>query len=137
MTNSLFFFPKSDSMLEKGTQRSYASTDVSALGTGNIYGDPLFVKTGFGTDGDYHVKTGSPGIDAGSMTGALATDLDKKARPATSTRTEHSRVILLAPPPRWPRSVSSKSPGSTIGCLPLPTGSAAVCRKYSTAITWA
>jgi hypothetical protein len=48
-------------------------------GTGNISQDPLFVDA---ADGDYHLQTGSPCIDAGTSAGAPAVDIENTARDA-------------------------------------------------------
>src|SRR5262249_4978237 len=45
---------------------------------GNISADPLFTNA---ANGDYHVRPGSPTIDAGTSNQAPATDLDGQARP--------------------------------------------------------
>ena len=47
-------------------------------GTGNLSLDPLFVNP---AGGDLHLLPGSPAIDAGTATGAPATDFDGDARP--------------------------------------------------------
>jgi len=52
------------------------------MGEGNIYGEPLFVRPAWGEEGDYHLRDGSPAIDAGTATGAPAGDLDSHPRDA-------------------------------------------------------
>lgn len=73
-TNDLFYFPLSSEVLWKG-ETSYSSSQIGQLGSNNLYGNPQFT----GTE-DYHLKTGSPGINAGSST-APGQDLDGVARP--------------------------------------------------------
>lgn len=73
-TNDLFYFPFSSEVVWKGAT-SYSSTQVGQLGSGNVYGNPLFV----GSE-DYHLKSGSPAINAGSSS-APAQDLDGVVRP--------------------------------------------------------
>ncbi len=80
--NNLFIFPGSDTTLIRGDVRDYGPGDVSLLGPGNGSGDPLFVRPGFGTEGDYHLRDLSPAIDAGTAAGAPKTDLDGRSRPA-------------------------------------------------------
>jgi hypothetical protein len=77
---NLFWFPQQDIILEHGDD-SYGHSDVSALGEGNLYGDPLFTARVWGSDGDYHLKQGSPAINAGDSTVTLSIDLDSKQRP--------------------------------------------------------
>ena len=67
VTNSDFYFPKSDMVLEHGNT-TYTSSNISSLGTGNVYGDPLFVSPAWGTLGDYHLRSGSPAAGMGTNT---------------------------------------------------------------------
>lgn len=76
---NLFFFPKSESVLEQG-ETSCASDAVGKLGPGNRYGDPLFVSPAWGKEGDYHLKPGSPAVGAGVPSDAPSADLDGKPR---------------------------------------------------------
>ena len=78
--NNLFFVPKTDRVLDYG-EREYDRTQITGLGSGNRYGDPLFVSVGFGNSGDYHLNDGSPAIDAGTTNGAPKSDMDGVARP--------------------------------------------------------
>lgn len=80
MEYCLFYMPKSNSVLERGSQ-SYDSLEVGNIGPGNRYGKPRFTLTGFGSDGNYHLLSGSPAIDAGTHAGAPTIDLDGIARP--------------------------------------------------------
>lgn len=75
----LFYFPRSDFVVVYG-ERVYGSEDVEELGGSNRYGDPLFVRTGFGDKGDYHLRKGSPAIDLGVQI-PLTIDLDGASRP--------------------------------------------------------
>ncbi|MEM2299013.1 MAG: right-handed parallel beta-helix repeat-containing protein [Thermofilaceae archaeon] len=75
----LFYFPESAFVLVQG-ERSYGSSDLGDLGVNNSYGDPLFIKTGFGDRGNYHLREGSPAIDLGVQV-ALSFDLDGALRP--------------------------------------------------------
>jgi hypothetical protein len=59
---------------------TYSCIQDGDAGTGNISGNPLFLNA---AAGDYHLTFGSPCIDAGTPTGAPATDLDGIARDAT------------------------------------------------------
>jgi hypothetical protein len=76
----LFYMPRSGRVLEWGSH-SYDSSQVGNIGPGNRYGDPRFTSAGFGSDGNYHLLNGSPGIDAGTPAGAPGIDLDGATRP--------------------------------------------------------
>lgn len=60
-------------------QVSLSLTDQSGyVGTnGNVNGDPRFVDP---SSGDFHLRAGSPAIDAGTSAGASATDLECRSR---------------------------------------------------------
>jgi hypothetical protein len=57
---------------------SYSDIQGTWAGTGNIDADPRFVDL---ANGDYHLQSGSPGIDAASLRGAPDHDLDGVTRP--------------------------------------------------------
>jgi parallel beta-helix repeat protein len=61
--------------------RGYGPGELGQLGPGNIFGDPKFVAPAWGEEGDYHLRDGSPAINAGTATGAPAIDLDGVTRP--------------------------------------------------------
>ncbi len=77
--HNLFFFPHSALVLEQGPNQ-YTAQDVLRLGSGNLYGDPLFALAACGQSGDYHLREGSPAIDAGNPEGAPAEDLQGRSR---------------------------------------------------------
>jgi len=62
----------------------YSDIELSAsavqTGTGNINADPLLVNSS-GINGDYHLASGSPGIDAADPAATLDVDIDGDARP--------------------------------------------------------
>lgn len=79
--HNLFYFPNSLWVLQHG-ENQYTSQDISSLGPGNKYGDPLFENPAIlGQVGDYHLRNGSPAIDSGTSEGAPNKDLDKNSRP--------------------------------------------------------
>ena len=80
--NNLFFFPQCEDVLVHAERQSFGSSSVSSLGSNNQYGDPLFVRPAFGTEGDYHLNPASPAVDKGTASGAPSTDLDGKPRPS-------------------------------------------------------
>jgi hypothetical protein len=58
---------------------SLFDTDVALPAeTGNVSGDAIFVN---GAGGNYHLQTGSPGINAADPAATLATDIDGEMRP--------------------------------------------------------
>lgn len=78
-TNGIFWNPNSgNEITNSGGTITIGNSDVRGgfPGTGNFNSDPLF----FGT-GDYHLTTLSPCVNAGSLSGAPAIDLDNLARP--------------------------------------------------------
>lgn len=82
--HNLFYLPNSASVLTHG-DTTYTSDNISQLGDGNIYGDPLFVSPAWGAEGDYHLRQGSPAIDAGiSGPGIPTVDLEHTPRPLGS-----------------------------------------------------
>ena len=77
--DNLFYAPESPSVLIHG-DTEYTAAQIEDLGHGNVYGDPLFLAPAWGTEGDYHLESGSPAIDAGGVEGAPAVDLDGRVR---------------------------------------------------------
>lgn len=63
--NNVFWFPDTGNVLEYNGVRQYTSADISQLGSGNVYANPLFVRTGFGNNGDYHLQANSPAKNSG------------------------------------------------------------------------
>jgi parallel beta-helix repeat protein len=61
---------------------TYCDVKGGYSGLGNIDADPLFVDD---TGSDYHLMTGSPCIDIGTVIGAPADDIDGNVRPAAGT----------------------------------------------------
>ncbi len=63
--------------------RDYSAKAIRSgyLGKGNKVSNPLFVKGAWGTEGDYHLRKGSPAIDSGSDKGVPLIDLDGGKRP--------------------------------------------------------
>ncbi len=57
---------------------TYCDVKGGYTGTGNINADPLFVNAG-----DFHLQSGSPAINAGTNTGAPATDIEGNPRALT------------------------------------------------------
>ncbi|MCY7327483.1 MAG: right-handed parallel beta-helix repeat-containing protein, partial [Saprospiraceae bacterium] len=57
---------------------TYCDVKGGYSGTGNINADPLFVNAG-----DFHLQCGSPAINAGTNTGAPATDIEGNPRALT------------------------------------------------------
>lgn len=80
MTYNLFYFPQQNPVLEHGST-GYGSGQVGAIGEGNIYGDPAFTAPAWGSEGDYHLASGSPAVDAADSTEAPSADIEGSSRP--------------------------------------------------------
>lgn len=79
---NLFYGPNvEDLLISIGDSIIYTSSEVERLGEGNIYGNPRFVRTAWGEAGDYHLRSDSPAINAGTSLFAPGIDLDGKPRP--------------------------------------------------------
>jgi Right handed beta helix region len=62
-----------------GTGPAYGGTCIGETGVnGNISAEPLFVD---GANGNFHIQRGSPAVDAGTNSGAPATDIEDDPRP--------------------------------------------------------
>ncbi len=79
--HNLFYFPQSAIVLEHG-DRTYTAQNITELGKGSLYGDPLFVRSTWGEEGDYHLQASSLAINAGVAEGAPAEDAEKRPRDA-------------------------------------------------------
>jgi len=64
-----------------GNGRGDTDLDSGNTATGTVTADPQFVNFQLDGTGDYHLKAGSPCIDAGIQTGAPTTDMDGTPRP--------------------------------------------------------
>ncbi len=62
----------------QGCSATYSCLERLVPGEGNIDDNPLFVDP---EDGDYHLKSGSPAIDAGTQEGAPSMDMENRQRP--------------------------------------------------------
>ncbi len=118
LENNLFYFPKSPFVLAYG-DKTYDPSQISQLGSGNIYGNPLFVSPAFGTVGDYHLKPESPAIDVGAST-VPNFDLDGGKRPVGSgydigAYEYGSKPGEITPPPvSLPPSPTQTRPSPTV-----------------------
>jgi len=77
--HNLFYLPKNAVILSHGN-KDYTKANIKTLGAGNLYGDPKYKAPAWGKTGDYHLKSGSPAINRGSVVGAPKNDLDRKKR---------------------------------------------------------
>jgi len=80
ITYNLFYATNDNRLLIKGNN-TYTSSEIDQIGTGNIYGNPLFVSTAWGSNGNYHIAPNSPAIDKGTSTFTLQIDLEQILRP--------------------------------------------------------
>ena len=78
--NSILFFNDGDDLSCSGGPCDVTYSDVSEgiASPGNISADPQFVNR---TAGDYHLRAGSPAIDAGTDEGAPPVDFEGDPRP--------------------------------------------------------
>ena len=81
--HNIFYRPGSDAQVY-ANGREYDTDDVEngLLGEGNRSTDPMFESPAWGSDGDYHLRQGSPAIDAGTPDDAPPVDLEGRLRPA-------------------------------------------------------
>ena len=78
----LFHRPEGDVQIHaNGRDYTAAQIEAGELGPGNLSRDPLFVSPAWGAEGDYHLRPGSPAIDAGTCEGAPDVDLEYAPRP--------------------------------------------------------
>ncbi|MHC4421013.1 MAG: right-handed parallel beta-helix repeat-containing protein [Planctomycetota bacterium] len=80
VTNCILWADSPDEIVGGTPAVSYTDVQGSFPGTGNIDADPMFVDAG---NGDYHLVSGSPAIDAGDNTAVplgITTDLDGNPR---------------------------------------------------------
>jgi len=78
ITNTILWGNGGDDLEGSGYVVSYSDVEEGIAGTGNFSSDPLFVDP---AGGDYHLRAGSPCIDAGTSVGAPTVDLEGHARP--------------------------------------------------------
>ncbi|MFA5174935.1 MAG: choice-of-anchor Q domain-containing protein [Patescibacteria group bacterium] len=78
--NNIFYRPGEDAQVYSNG-RDYTSGDLNELGEGNFFQDPKFIRSAWGSLGDYNLKSDSPAIDKGESVGSPSVDLDGKARP--------------------------------------------------------
>ncbi|KAF2957851.1 hypothetical protein AS159_05480 [Thermotoga sp. Ku-13t] len=82
--HNLSYTSSSAYVLEWGDQ-TYDETNITTLGSGNLYGDPLFVRPACSSEGDYHLRDRSPAIDRGTPTNAPCDDLEGRPGPQRSS----------------------------------------------------
>jgi hypothetical protein len=82
---------------------------------GNLLTNPLFVNYQLDGSGDYHLKTFSPVIDAGTSMGAPSTDFENNPRPQGKGFDigPYEYVVATPPPTRTPE-------GTRLRCRPRP-----------------
>ena len=59
----------------------FSNVEGSAPGSGNIDSNPMFANPIAGTNGDYHLASGSPCIDAANPAATIDVDIDGDTRP--------------------------------------------------------
>jgi hypothetical protein len=81
ITNSIVW-GNSSYQIKGSATVTYSDIEGGYEGEGNIEADPLFEKDQPPGKPDFHLKAGSPAIDAGTADGAPDTDLDGNPRPS-------------------------------------------------------
>ena len=106
--NNIFYRGLDNPVQVYASGRSYTTEDIEAgqLGPGNICSDPEYIEPAWGTTGNYHLKSDSPAIDAGSVFNSPNTDLDWKRRPAGKVF-DIGAYEYVSPDPNPPDSVSN------------------------------
>ena len=79
VAHTLLYLPQCDEVLQHG-EAAYDRDTITAFGDGVIYGDPLFVATAWGAEGDYTLLAQSPAIDHGDDAWAPPLDLSGAPR---------------------------------------------------------
>nr|MBC7245758.1 right-handed parallel beta-helix repeat-containing protein [Chloroflexota bacterium] len=79
--HNLFYLPQEERVLIHGDM-TYTAANIGKLGPGNLYGDPRFMAPAWGQQGDYHLREGSPAINAGTVESAPSVDLENRPRDA-------------------------------------------------------
>jgi hypothetical protein len=81
--HNIFYRPgEPEQVHAKGRDYTAAQLEAGELGEDDLSRDPLFISPAWGMDGDYHLREGSPAIDAGTSMGAPPDDLDGYPRPS-------------------------------------------------------
>ena len=112
-------------------------------GTGNVSADPAFVNPAFGAaDADYHLRPGSPLIDAGAPGPVLDKDLDSHIRSSDGDGSGGARRDMGAyeyrpapPSPPAPSTGPSPAPPATPATVPAPNAPAARRDTVAPALT--
>jgi len=78
--HNLFYMPTRDDQVY-ANGRDYSPGELTLLGEGNAYGDPLFINPAWGITGNYKHGPGSPALNTGTSNGAPTDDLEHTARP--------------------------------------------------------
>jgi len=117
--NNLFYMPNwTEEIFQHGEDSTpYTSTTITSLGTGNLYGDPRFVKPAWGTEGDYRLMSGSPAINNGSSVEAPGVDINNYIRTGSIDigAYEHGTQFIDPPGPSWVPGVVPPSPSDSRG----------------------
>ncbi len=77
--HNLFYLPQNETLLTHG-EKVYTCDNLNTLGFENRCGDPRFVRPAWGTEGDYHLQSDSPAINAGTTDDAPTDDLEGHPR---------------------------------------------------------
>jgi hypothetical protein len=82
LENNLFYIRKDDFDIQIEYGDDLISKDrINSFGSNNFYSNPDFVNPVWGPNGDFHLKSSSPAIDKGMLSGSPKIDLEGKIRP--------------------------------------------------------
>ncbi len=133
IVNSIFWGNGADDANLQGSNLNVSHSDVGGgwPGVDNIDADPRFVDA---TNGDYHLRAGSPCIDAGTSAGAPETDIEGTPRDASPDMGAYEWVATTVSAPINPQTggtLTSPAPQGGGTTLQVPPGAVSASTTIS------